>query len=108
MRIDEIISAKPYEPITGVGAANNASDAPPKTTAGKAGRKQEEKTTINTDDVDREIKHLKERKRQLEEQINAEQDEQQKRVLEQELKTIESMLSFKDNDAYRRQHALVV
>lgn len=108
MRIDEISGAKPYEPITGAGAINGAPDASPKNHPEKASRKSEEKITINTDDVDREIKQLKERKRQIEQQLQAEQDEQRKRALEQELKTIESMLSFKDNDAYRRQNAIMV
>ena len=108
MRIDEISGSKPYEPVTGAGTANDAPDAASKNKPEKIGQKPEEKTTINTDDVDREIKQLKERKSQIEQQLQAEQDEQRKPALEKELKTIESMLSFKDNDAYRRQNAIMI
>ena len=68
-----------------------------------------EKCTANTDNVDREIKKLKEKKQQLEQQIrSAAGDEEKIKELEKKLAQIESELSQKDNDTYRRQHALVV
>ncbi len=62
--------------------------------------------TGNTDEVDREIEKLKEKKQQLEQQIRmAVEDEEKVRDLEKELAQVENELSQKDNDAYRRQHA---
>ena len=59
----------------------------------------------NTDKVDREIEKLKEKKRELEQQIrSASGDERKIRELEKKLARVESELSQKDTDAYRRQH----
>lgn len=64
--------------------------------------------TMNTDKVDREIEKLKEEKRQLEQEIRAASgDEEKVKKLKQKLAAIESELSQKDNDTYRRQHAEV-
>ena len=86
----------------------NAGDAdgkePPKVNADNSG-KPAEKCTGNTDMVDREIKRLKEKKQQLEQQIqSAAGDEQKVKELERKLQQVEGELSQKDNDAYRRQH----
>lgn len=79
--------------------AKDAAAAPKKSDGAK-------KCTGNTDKVDREIKKLKEKKEQLEQQIRmAAGDEEKVRDLEKALAQIESELSQKDNDAYRRQHA---
>ncbi|MDE7431722.1 MAG: hypothetical protein K2N34_07405 [Lachnospiraceae bacterium] len=68
--------------------------------------KPAEKCTGSTDKVDREIKKLKEKKRQLEQQItSAFGDEKKVKKLEKKLAQVESELSQKDNDTYRRQHA---
>lgn len=70
-------------------------------------KKDEEKCTTNTDKVDREIEKLKEQKQQLEQQIKAASEDKEKvKELEKELAQIESQLSQKDNDTYRRQHAV--
>lgn len=64
-----------------------------------------EKCTGNTDEVDKEIQRLKEKKQQLEQQIqSAAGDEQKVKELENKLAQVESELSQKDNEAYRRQH----
>lgn len=69
--------------------------------------KAEEKCTASTDQVDREIEKLKEEKEQLEQQIKAASgDEEKRRELEARLAQVESELSQKDNDTYRRQHTL--
>ncbi len=69
---------------------------------GKAG----EKCTGNTDQVDREIKELKEKKKELEQQIqSASGDEKKVKELENKLAKVEGELRQKDNDTYRRQHA---
>lgn len=66
----------------------------------------EERCTTNTDRVDREIKNLKNAKIQLEQQIKAaSEDEQKVKELEKKLRQVESELSQKDNDTYRRQNA---
>lgn len=85
--------------------------------AGKKGqpeRKQDDpeesvkECTTNTDKVDREIRKLKEKKQQLEQQINtASGDEKKVEELEKKLAQVESELSRKDNDTYRRQNASV-
>lgn len=68
--------------------------------------KPAEKCTGNTDKVDREIKKLKEKKKELEQQIrSASGDEKKARELESKLAQTESELRQKDNDTYRRQHS---
>ena len=60
----------------------------------------------NTDKVDREIKKLKEKKRELEQQIrSASGDERKIQELEKKLAQVEQELSQKDNDTYRKQHS---
>ncbi len=67
-----------------------------------------EEATSNTDAVDREIEKLKKQKQQLVQQIGkASGDEEKTKELEKKLAQLESELSQKDNDAYRRQHAVI-
>lgn len=61
--------------------------------------------TVNTDKVDAEIKKLKEEKQQIEQQIKKTGDENKCKELKKQLSQIESELSAKDNDVYRKQHA---
>ncbi|WP_204789207.1 hypothetical protein [Oscillibacter sp. CU971] len=68
----------------------------------KGGR--EEKCVSNTDAVDREIRKLKEKKEKLEAKLDRETDETKRGDLERQLAQVDSELSQKDNDAYRRQH----
>ena len=85
--------------------------------------KPAEKCVANTDKVDREIKKLKEKKQQLEQQIQSasgdeapfghpsmpsgNNKENKIRELEKKLAQVENELSQKDNDTYRRQNASV-
>ncbi len=79
----------------------------PKADGDNAG-KPAEKCITNTDKVDREIRRLKEKKQQLEQQIRAASGDKRKvRELERKLAQAESELSRKDNDTYRRQNASV-
>lgn len=72
----------------------------------KASGEQAEKCTANTDQVDREIEALKEKQKQLMQQIKAASGDNEKiRELEKKLANIEKELTQKDNDAYRRQNA---
>ena len=76
--------------------------------SGNSQGKPEEKCIANTDKVDREIKNLKEKKKQLEQQIqSASGDEKKIRELEKKLAQVENELRQKDNDTYRRQNAFV-
>ena len=85
--------------------------------------KPAEKCVANTDKVDREIKKLKEKRQQLEQQIQSASGDETPcdypsmpsgnnkgnkiRELERKLAQIENELSQKDNDAYRRKNASV-
>ncbi|MDE7478421.1 MAG: hypothetical protein K2M91_10805 [Lachnospiraceae bacterium] len=74
----------------------------------KSPKASEESCTANTDQVDKEIKNLKEEKKQLEQQLKAASaDEEKTKNLEKKLAQVEAELSQKDNDTYRRQHAVV-
>lgn len=65
----------------------------------------EEKCVGNTDKVDREIEKLKEKKKQLEQEImSASRDDQKVKELERKLAQVERELSQKDNDTYRKQN----
>jgi len=68
--------------------------------------KASQTTTMDTDIVDREIEKLKNKKAQLEQQLYS-VGETKKKELEQELRQVEAELAQKDNDAYRRQNAVV-
>lgn len=65
-----------------------------------------ENCTCNTDQVDREIEKLKREQQELEKQLHSETDDAKIRSLEKRLAQVESELRQKDNDAYRRQHAV--
>lgn len=70
--------------------------------------KDAEKTTTNTDKVDREIEKLKEEKKQIEQQIKAVNgDEKKIKELQKKLNQIEGELKQKDNDTYRRRNAVI-
>lgn len=71
----------------------------------KPQKPKEEKWIGNTDKVEREIRELKEKKKELEQQIrSAAGDEEKVKELEKKLADIENELSQKDNDTYRRQN----
>lgn len=66
-----------------------------------------EKCTANTDKVDAEIEKLKREKNSLRQQIRQAAEDPEKRAkLEQKLWLVEMELNQKDNDAYRKQHAV--
>ncbi len=79
----------------------------PKKAEKKSATSKAEECTTNTDAVDREIEKLKEEKRQLEQQIQSETDENKVKELEKKLAQVEAELSQKNNDTYRRQNAIV-
>lgn len=67
-------------------------------------RAPEERCTANTDEVDQELKRLRERREELTRRLSSETDEARARALERELAQVERQLSQKDNDSYRRRH----
>ena len=79
----------------------------PKKVQKKSATGKAEECITNTDAVDREIEKLKEEKRQIEQQIQAETDENKVKELEKKLAQVEAELSQKNNDTYRRQNAVV-
>ena len=98
------------QPISGVVSGSVRQPVPVKDECvpeKKAADEKKEGTCIcNTDKVDREIEKLKKRKAELEQQIHSETDEGKRKNLEKERAQIERELSQKDNDAYRRRHAV--
>lgn len=73
----------------------------------KGAEEQEKKCTGSTDKVDREIEKLKEKKKQIQQEITAARgDEKKIRELKRELSQVEGELNQKDNDAYRRQNTV--
>lgn len=73
---------------------------------GNASDNGEEKCVGNTDQVDRKIRELKEKKQKLEQQLKqASGDEEKTKELENKLAQVKRELSQKDNDTYRRQHS---
>ena len=79
----------------------------PKKVQKKSATGKAEECTTNTDAVDREIEKLKEEKRQIEQQIQAETDDEKVKELEKKLAQVEAELNEKNNDTYRRQNAVV-
>ncbi len=82
----------------------------PNSRASKTEGKDQEKPEVcvgNTDRVEQEIRKLKEKKQQLEQQLqSASGDEKKVREVERKLAQVEQELSTKDNDTYRRQHTV--
>jgi hypothetical protein len=74
---------------------------------GPEGKKDKGETwECNTDKVDREIEKLKKQQQELEQRLNSETDEAKIKDLEHQLAQVEQELKQKDNDTYRRQHAV--
>lgn len=65
-----------------------------------------ESCTCSTDKVDREIEQMKTKQAELERQLDTETDSTRISEVERKLAQIERALSQKDNDTYRRRHAV--
>ncbi len=63
-----------------------------------------ERCTGDTGAVDREIEQLKQRRAELERQLDAETDGARAQELKRKLAQVEAELRQKDNDGYRRRH----
>lgn len=82
------------------------SDKPDAPASDKAAGKPAESCTCNTDMVDREIEKLREEQEKLKYQLQSETDIQKRKELKSRFQQIEGELLQKDNDAYRRSHAV--
>ncbi|MEY8392782.1 hypothetical protein AALA98_15735 [Lachnospiraceae bacterium 45-W7] len=77
------------------------------TKAGAASQGKPEVCVGNTNAVDREIRKLKEKKQELEQQIQSASGEEKKvQKLQKKLEQVEQELCQKDNDIYRKQHTV--
>lgn len=91
---------------TAEGAQKSGSKPTKSGGAPKSDDKGTSSTTTNTDSVDAEIKKLKERKAQLQKQLqNAQGDENHRKNIEKQLAQLNAEITLKDNDAYRKQNA---
>ena len=73
---------------------------------GKETTSKSEKTTTDTDRVDKEVEKLKRRKAQIEQDLVSAKEED-KENLENELRAVKAELAQKDSDSYRRQNAVI-
>ena len=64
-----------------------------------------EECTTNTDKVDREIRELRKKKKELEQKLARSDGPEEKKRLETQLQQTERELQMKDNDSYWRSHA---
>lgn len=92
-----------YEPVSGENGPGLRFDAPED--EAKPSDKAEQ-TTTNTDRVDRELEKLRAEQEKLSGQLRTAAPEDAER-LQKRLAQLENELRLKDNDAYRRAHAVV-
>lgn len=71
-----------------------------------APRSRAEQTTTNTDRVDRELEQLRKKLEELQNRLRTAAPEQRE-ALERQAGQVRRELEQKDNDTYRRQHAVV-
>ncbi len=70
-----------------------------------------EQTTMNTDDVDKEIKSLEKEQKDLSTEVDAAKERGDSDAwdrLMKQLKSVQAELQQKDTDSYRRQHATIL
>lgn len=96
-----------YEPVPGEDGPGLRFDAPedepsPERPSGD----KAERTTTNTDRVDREIKNLRARQEKLAQQLRSAPPDEAERI-QKRLSQLENELRQKDNDTYRRAHAVI-
>lgn len=104
--MDEYIPEKEHTP-SGLYWVGRDEDGAPKVYFDDPEGKPAETCTTNTDRVDRELEQLRSSAEELEQQLAAETDEGRAQELERRLASVESELAQKDNDAYRRQNAVI-
>ena len=114
-RRDEYIPAGEEEPVglyrveqDGEGKRRISFDAPgPRPEEEEGPEKETARCTTDTGQVDREIEALREKEQQLEQRLRDETDERKRDDLERQLAQTKQELRQKDNDTYRRSHAVI-
>ena len=71
----------------------------------KAAEEEEEEATTDTDEVDGEIKRLKDERSEAVKRMNAVLSKEKEAELKELLERLDSEIAQKDNDSYRRSHA---
>jgi len=105
--MDEYVPEEPQEPSGRYWMGRDEDGQPKIYFDGPEGKKDQGETwECNTDKVDREIEKLKKKQQELEQRLNTETDEAKIKDLEHQLAQVERELKQKDNDTYRRQHAV--
>lgn len=101
-----------YEPVQGENGPGLRFDAPEdvpvsgKAAPGNSSGSKAEQTTTNTDSVDREIERLRARQEKLAGQLRSASPEDAERI-QKRLSQLENELRQKDNDTYRKAHAVI-
>lgn len=97
-----------YEPVNGEDGPGLRFDAPEEESPAARGKPSDkaEQTTTNTDRVDRELEKLRAEREKLSSQLRAASPEDAE-GLQKRLARLENELRQKDNDAYRRAHAVI-
>lgn len=100
---DEYVPSENREPI-GLYSVEPDENGEPRISFDK-GNEPVEQTTANTDNVDREIKGLREKAQSLQQKLRS-ADENSAADIQRQLEQVTAELAQKDNDQYRRQNAV--
>lgn len=97
-----------YEPVSGENGPGLRFDAPEDESPAARGKPsgKAEQTTTNTDRVDRELEKLRAEQEKLSGQLRTASPEDAEK-LQKRLSQLENELRQKDNDSYRRAHAVI-
>lgn len=105
---DEYVPSEGKEPI-GIYSVTPDENGEPRISFDKsddnADEPKEETVTGNTDNVDREIKNLRNKAQMLSRKLSS-ADENIAEEIQRELEQVNAELAQKDNDEYRRQHTV--
>ncbi len=105
---DEYVPSEEKEPI-GLYSVSPDEDGAPRVSLdyekSKSDNSEGDTITANTDKVDREIKALRDKEQALSQKLSS-ADERTAEDIRRELEKVSAELAQKDNDEYRRQHAV--
>lgn len=104
--LDEYVPEKEHTP-SGLYWVGKDEDGSPKVFFDDPGGKPAETCTTDTGKVDRELERLRRQRDELARQADGQADPARAQVLERKLARVEAELAQKDNDTYRRQHAVI-
>lgn len=104
--LDEYVPEEEHTP-SGLYWLGKDEDGSPKVFFDDPEGKPAETCTTDTGKVDRELERLRHRREALARQVETQADPSKAQKLEQELARVGAELAQKDNDTYRRQHAVI-